>query len=193
MIEVGVVIGKDGSVLRWHEPPGRTGGSIPDSEDLWSFIWANRDRIEGYAHTHPWNGPAMPSYTDTSTFEAIERALGRRLLWWVVTFDDVKAFYALHESWGKGPYAETADDRPRPWVEELRKRSTLGPPPPQALPVGSRWQRNDGPDKGVVVAILPNYPDDPEDMVRGVAIDPNTSIGGCKHSVRTFLERWSPQ
>lgn len=89
MIEVAMVFDKQGRVIHWHEPRGAHGGAIPDSRDLWSVIWENRERLAGVAHTHPWNGEPWPSTTDTTTWRAVEQALGVLLVWPVVTFDQV--------------------------------------------------------------------------------------------------------
>jgi hypothetical protein len=89
MMEVALVFDREGKTLYWHEPPGRTAGHLPDSEALWAVLWENRDRLGGVAHSHPWSGLAQPSRTDLSTFDAVERGLGRQLLWVVVTMDDV--------------------------------------------------------------------------------------------------------
>lgn len=86
-MEAAVVVDVGGRAIRWHLPPGRTGGSLPDSRELWEFIWENRQRISGIAHSHPGRGVPGPSYTDVTTFEAIESALGRRLLWWITSED----------------------------------------------------------------------------------------------------------
>lgn len=83
---------RDGEVFHWHLPPGRTGGSIPDTRDLWEVMWDNRDRLGGVAHTHPWRGTSGPSGTDVTTFAACEAALGKRLVWPIVTLDSVSCF-----------------------------------------------------------------------------------------------------
>ena len=85
MQEMGVVFDKEGKPLYWHDPQGATCGSIPDSEPLWNFIWTHRDEVAGFAHTHPGGGVPNPSSTDLMTFSAMERALGKRLLWPIVT------------------------------------------------------------------------------------------------------------
>ena len=92
MIEVALVFDQQGNTIHWHLPPGRSGGWIPDTRDLWEVLWENRDRLGGVAHTHPWVGPAWPSQTDETTFSAIERGLGKRLLWPIVTFQEVRIF-----------------------------------------------------------------------------------------------------
>ena len=92
MIEVALVFDKEGKTIHWHLPPGRSGVKIPDSRDLWSVLWENRHRLGGVAHTHPWNGGAWASHEDVTTFDAVERGLGQRLLWPIATFTEVKGF-----------------------------------------------------------------------------------------------------
>jgi hypothetical protein len=89
MIEVAMVFNDQGEVIYWHLPPGRSGGSIPDTRSLWEVLWENRDRLGGVAHTHPWNGSPWPSQKDVTTFRAIEKGLGEPLLWPIVTFDQI--------------------------------------------------------------------------------------------------------
>ena len=89
MIETALVFDKLGEPFHWHEPAGRTGGSLPDSRGLWEVMWENRLAIGGLAHTHPWDGPASPSGTDLTTFRALEQGLGRLYWWPAVTFTDV--------------------------------------------------------------------------------------------------------
>lgn len=86
MMETALVFDLDGNTIHWHEPAGRSKGSLPDSAALWDVLWGNRDRLGGVAHTHPWDGPSGPSQTDVTTFAAVEAALGARLVWPVVTF-----------------------------------------------------------------------------------------------------------
>ncbi|APU89009.1 conserved hypothetical protein [Virus Rctr197k] len=127
MIEAGVVIDTDGKPIHWHLPPGRSGGSLPDSRELWTIIWENRDRISGFAHTHPWNGDAWPSGTDITTFEAIEAALGRELSWWVVTLDQVALIRRDHDTHGPpyqwGVHKLRANEPEPAWVDRLRELS----------------------------------------------------------------------
>ena len=92
MIEVALVFAIDGEVLYQHVPPGRSGCWIPDTRSLWDVLWENRHRLGGVAHTHPWRGSAGPSRTDVTTFAAVEAALGKRLLWPIVTFTEVVTF-----------------------------------------------------------------------------------------------------
>jgi hypothetical protein len=87
MIEAGVLIGQNNSVLHWHTPNERSVGFIPDSRDLWQIIWDNKDSVTGFAHTHPGSGPPGPSSTDISTFIAVEKALGKHLNWFILSKD----------------------------------------------------------------------------------------------------------
>lgn len=89
MIEAGVVIGTDGPI-HWHLPAGRTGGSIPDSRQLWKVLFENRKAdCLGFAHSHPGGGVPGASWTDLTTFAAVEAGLGRRLDWWITSSDHV--------------------------------------------------------------------------------------------------------
>ena len=83
-LEAGVLLDLRGKPVHWHLPADRTGGSLPDSRDLWDIFWGNRDNISGFAHSHP-SGMATPSHTDVTTFAAVEKGLGRRLDWWIIT------------------------------------------------------------------------------------------------------------
>ncbi len=128
MIETALVFDEEGATIHWHEPPGRSAGSLPDSRGLWEVLWEHRECLGGVAHTHPWRGRATPSMTDITTFRAVEQGLGKTLLWPVVTFDDV-AWYAFDPQVER--YVAT---EPAPLVladlEELRARSGGGPAPP---------------------------------------------------------------
>jgi len=88
MMEAGVVISLDGEPLYWHLPGNRTNVALPDSRSLWDIVWENREKIAGIAHSHPGAGVPGPSYEDVTTFSAIERALGRRLTWWITSADN---------------------------------------------------------------------------------------------------------
>jgi hypothetical protein len=116
-----VVVDRDEVPLYWHLPPGRSAGSLPDSRELWDFIWANREHIMGFAHSHPGSGIPSPSEEDLTTFSAIDLALGRRLSWWITSSDRV-----VIVMWS-GPDAydyvlESLDYEPG-WVAELRRLS----------------------------------------------------------------------
>ena len=66
MIETGVVVTGNGPI-HWHLPPGRSGGSLPDSRPLWDVLWEHRrEFFLGFAHSHPGSGIPGPSFTDVS-------------------------------------------------------------------------------------------------------------------------------
>jgi len=149
MIEAGVVIDLNEEPLHWHLPPGRSGGSLPDSRNLWDVLWENRERIAGFAHSHPGSGVPGPSHTDVTTFAAIEAGLGKRLSWWITSSDRVVVL-----QWaGLGIPGAAVPDRHRyrsmelkpdeepSWVVELRRLSTEWEPAPgvstRTLPDGS--------------------------------------------------------
>lgn len=87
MMEAGVLLGVDNQAIHWHTPNDRSCGSLPDSSDLWQIIWRNRAIVTGFAHTHPGSGVPGPSYTDVTTFRAIEAALGKHLNWFILSSD----------------------------------------------------------------------------------------------------------
>ena len=87
MQEAGVLLGIDNSVLHWHIPNERSGGALPDDRNFWDIIWENRKVVTGFAHTHPGSGVPGPSYTDVTTFKAIESALGKHLNWFIISSD----------------------------------------------------------------------------------------------------------
>lgn len=107
--ESAVLIGLDGKPLYWHTPDNRSMGYLPDSDLLWDMVIAHRHDLAGLAHTHPGGGIPYPSHEDLTTFAPWEKALGRRLLWWIVTDD-----YYTQFSWS-GP--ERLDYTLQPSVE----------------------------------------------------------------------------
>jgi len=126
MHEAGAVISREDSVLFWHLPEGRTAGSLPDSRTLWQVIWEafKVDKLLGFAHSHPGSGVPGPSYSDVTTFAAIEAALGRRLDWWITSADCV-----ILLRWGgsdKLSYRATIVTEAPSWVDELRRLSQQG-------------------------------------------------------------------
>lgn len=121
-MEAGVLLDLQGAATYWHLPPGRTAGGLPDSQELWDVLWANRENVSGFAHSHPGSGTPGPSYTDVTTFAAVEAGLGRRLDWWITTSDSVAMFRWI------GPhrldYAPVGvDGADAAWVPELRRVS----------------------------------------------------------------------
>ena len=121
MREAGLVIGTDGTVLATHLPGDRSGGSLPDSHDLWTILFENRDHVAAFAHSHPGSGTPGPSYTDVTTFAAIESGLGKRLDWWICSQDQLALI-----RWA-GPerltYRVTPVYPDPNWVSELRRLS----------------------------------------------------------------------
>jgi len=118
-MEVGVVVFEDGHY--WHEPDGSTSGSLPDSWTLWDVLWENRDRLVGFAHSHPGSGVPAPSHTDISTFRAVEQALGRNLEWWVISRDHV--VLCTWERGSTGTWVAHIDEDEHVWLDELRRLS----------------------------------------------------------------------
>jgi hypothetical protein len=90
--EVRMVFDRAGVPLYWPHDPDASSVYLPESPLLWDYLWENRANIGGVAHTHPWNGEAAPSHTDVTTFSALERGLGCRLWWPIVTFTDAVTF-----------------------------------------------------------------------------------------------------
>ena len=121
MREVGVVIDRNGAPIFWHLPAGRTSAALPDSRTLWQVLWENRERIAGFAHTHPGTGRPGPSREDVTTFSAVERGLGCRLDWWIATADRLAVVRWV------GPGMHTYQTEPweaePPWLERLRALS----------------------------------------------------------------------
>jgi len=130
-LEIGLVFDQQGKTIHWFG--GHSGVSIPDSDALWDVLWENRHRLGGVAHTHPWIGAARPSHTDITTFSAIEKGLGKHLLWPVVTFDDI-LYVVRNPLYTEGEAMWTSVGQLTfeiEGLEELRRRSgsTLVPAP----------------------------------------------------------------
>jgi hypothetical protein len=121
MLEAGVVINMAGEPVFWHTPPGRHAGGLPDSNELWEVLWDNRHNLYGVAHTHPGSGVPGPSYSDVTTFAAVEAALGRRHEWPILSADRmvVCSFVGPH----KLTYAPIVQTNEPAWVGELRRLS----------------------------------------------------------------------
>jgi len=123
-IETGVLFGFDHEVLYWHLPGDRSAGALPDSQKLWEVFRENRDKIYGFAHSHPGSGVPGPSWEDVTTFAGIELGLHRRLIWPIVTSDNIsnvlwngpgKYDYVVHQLGGR--FHDPS------WVAELRRHS----------------------------------------------------------------------
>jgi hypothetical protein len=93
---------------------------------LWQVLWDafQEDTLLGFAHSHPGSGVPGPSYSDVTTFAAIEAALGKRLDWWITSSDHVVVI-----RWS-GPdkisYRATIVTEAPSWVAELRRLSQQG-------------------------------------------------------------------
>jgi hypothetical protein len=123
-IEAGVLLAVNEEPIYWHLPPGRHGGALPDSGHLWKLIWDNRSRLWGFAHSHPGSGEPGPSYTDVTTFAAIEQALDKRLAWPIVTSDDWAIFRWMGGDRLDYSMGRRVDGSPTPeWVHKLRELS----------------------------------------------------------------------
>ena len=135
MMESAVVIDIYAQPIYWHLPAGRSAGHIPDSRDLWEVLWENRETVWGIAHTHPGSGRPSPSQEDVTTFSAVEKALGKRLIWWILTADELQEYkwfgpkdydYATHCIWNERQGKFEPGCLPSEdvfWVKELRKAS----------------------------------------------------------------------
>ena len=134
--EAAVVIDWEQRVtFRWL-PPGRSAVYLPDGRELWEHLLATTDTTWGVAHIHPGTGIPEPSAEDLSTFLALERGLGRRFSWPIITSNG-GAIYAWRTTRGVRSYqraagwidAETHPDTNRrfqPWLTELRRIATEG-------------------------------------------------------------------
>lgn len=118
-----MVFNHDGYPLAWF--PGSSAVSIQDSRTLWEMIWENRMVVGGVAHTHPGSGDPVASEEDRTTFLAIERGLGRLLLWPIVTETHVR--YYCRCLWDNNHvYCASTFEGQRHWqdaIDELRRRS----------------------------------------------------------------------
>lgn len=125
--EAGVVISKNHEVIAWHLPPNRSGGALPDSRPLWDILWdAHRsDTLLGFAHTHPGAGIPHPSTEDITTFRAVEKALGRRVTWWIASSDVLVTVNATSPTLIASNNVMIAMVQDWPWVAELRARSRV--------------------------------------------------------------------
>lgn len=83
---------QEGKALFWLGPNGCHAGAVEDSHVLWQRIWDAREVIGGVAHTHPWGGYPHPSDTDVTTWRALELALGKRLVWPIITMDQMTCY-----------------------------------------------------------------------------------------------------
>ena len=120
-IEAGVLVDLDCEPIYWHLPVARSGGALPDSRPLWDVIWENRERVLGFAHSHPGHGMPGPSYEDVTTFAAIELGLGRRLVWWITSSDNFVELCWVGP--GKLDYKQGPNIYKPTWMQRLRDES----------------------------------------------------------------------
>jgi hypothetical protein len=86
--------------------------ALPDSRARWQAIWSRREQIVEIAHTHPLGGAHFSSIDET-TMTALDSGLGRRLIYSVVTPDQMLR---------RRPREDGADDAlvaDEPWWSEL--------------------------------------------------------------------------
>lgn len=124
-VEAGVLVGVDLNPIIWHLPPNRNVGALPDSRDLWETMWEHRKTILGFAHSHPGSGVPGPSGTDVTTFRAVEKALGRQIVWWICSDTHIVVCRQI----GHGNYWEATEFEGENllWLPELRRLSHYPP------------------------------------------------------------------
>ncbi len=122
-IEAAMAVWTDGTTTL-HEPEGRSAVWIPDTQSLWDIVSENKDRLDGIAHSHPGRGYMAPSSEDISTFRAMEKGLGRRIKWWILTSN--RAILVEWSGSGLTGYelkkSYKTEEEPA-WMNELRRAS----------------------------------------------------------------------
>jgi hypothetical protein len=121
MMEAGVLLDLKGEAIYWHTPHNRSVAALPDSVDLWNIIWSNRENVSGFAHSHPGYGSTGPSWTDLTTFEAVESGLGKRLDWWITSGN--RMFLCRYCGPDKHDYSVVQVTMCPDWVGHLREIS----------------------------------------------------------------------
>lgn len=115
--EVCFLIARNGQLL-WSDASASP-LALPDSRERWEAIWQHRNDLVEIAHSHPL-GPEQFSAEDSSTMRALDAALGKKLLFSLVT----PRQYLL-----RGPNDVAVPATPPPWVRALRLASgMLGSP-----------------------------------------------------------------
>ena len=110
MLEAAFMFDYVGNVMKWHLPPGRSSGYIPDTVSLWEFLRDNRDTVKGVAHLHPWDGPAAPSHVDLTTFFALDNGLGKNHFWPIFTFTSGVYLIKVEKAEGGGTFYPVIGD-----------------------------------------------------------------------------------
>ena len=117
--EVCFILG-EGDCILWSDA-SHSPVALPDSRARWETIWAQRARIVEIAHTHP-TGVASFSCVDETTMVALDSALGRRLVYSVVTPQRM-----LRRTPGDdGPVERLVDAEPW-WASLIRTASGIEP------------------------------------------------------------------
>lgn len=120
-MEVGLLLDLKQEIIYWHNPEGRSEAYLPDSRTLWEVIWENRNKISGFAHSHPGNGIPAPSQEDITTFAAVEAALGKRLNWWIVNkYSNALIVWRGPDKHDYTRLAGIIEEFRAPWVQKLR-------------------------------------------------------------------------
>ncbi len=119
--EVFFLIDEDGSIL-WSDA-GDSPVRLPDSRARWEAIWSRRDRIAEIAHSHPV-GPLAFSREDETTMRALASALGRSLLFSVVSPDGMIRCTEDLEAGSDTRRATVVGDEPW-WTSVLRLASGI--------------------------------------------------------------------
>ena len=112
--EVCFLIGEDDQVI-WSDA-SESPVALPDSRSRWEAIWDHREQLTEIAHSHPV-GPHAFSHEDTTTMEALNAALGRR-----VRFSVVSPTGMLVRDTDGNDQEVAAEP---PWAVELRARSGM--------------------------------------------------------------------
>ena len=118
--EVCFLIDGEGQVI-WSDA-SESPVALPDSRSRWQAIWDNRERLTEIAHSHPV-GPHAFSHEDTTTMEALNAALGRRVRFSVVSPTGM----LVRDSDGNDQEVATEP----PWTVELRALSGMRSAPPE--------------------------------------------------------------
>ena len=116
------------TVLCWHLPVGRTSASVPGDaalgpDDLLVLLVRHRPYMAGTAHSHPGGGVPGPSWTDITTYAAVEKYFRCRFKHWIASMDRMVVV-----TWS-GPdrydYTVTVvdEDKEPAWSAELRHKS----------------------------------------------------------------------
>jgi len=115
--EVCFLIGKDDQVL-WSDA-SRSPVALPDSRERWEAIWSRREDIVEIAHTHPLGG-ARFSNEDLTTMGALDSALGRKLVYSVVTPTKM-----LRRTPDGEAFIDVIVESEPPWVNDIRRESHI--------------------------------------------------------------------